>query len=157
MEEKKRMYTVEEIAEMTSLTSRTIRNYMKKGLLKGRKIGGVWRFTDRDIEDLFNQSAFINKISESNKQYVYDFLDNKNHSDSNSTDICTIIDYYCNSKKKALSLFNDIMKSFGERFDNYKIYYEYLEEQSKARYTIFGDIELISEIMYMVKSRIDNI
>ena len=40
-----KLYSVEEIAQMTSVTTRTIRNYLRNGILKGRKIGGQWRFS----------------------------------------------------------------------------------------------------------------
>jgi excisionase family DNA binding protein len=47
MKEFEKMYTVEDIAQITSMTARTIRNYLKDGTLKGRKIGGQWRFTQK--------------------------------------------------------------------------------------------------------------
>lgn len=155
MENLGKLYTVEEIAEMTSVTSRTIRNYIKKGLLKGRKVGGVWRFTRKDIEDLFDKSTFINKVSEINKQYVYDFLDNKSMDNSTNNNVCTILDYHSSSKQKALDLFNDIMSSFGDDFIGVRIFYEYLESESKARFTIFSDLRLMSEILNLVNSKID--
>ena len=39
-----KLYSVEEIAKMTSVTTRTIRNYLRNGILTGTKIGGQWRF-----------------------------------------------------------------------------------------------------------------
>lgn len=33
----KKLYTVEDVAKMTGLTTRTIRNYIKDGKLKGKK------------------------------------------------------------------------------------------------------------------------
>lgn len=45
-----KLYSVEEIAQMTSVTTRTIRNYLRNGILKGRKIGGQWRFSLEDID-----------------------------------------------------------------------------------------------------------
>ena len=56
MEEFEKLFTVEDIAQMTSLTSRTIRNYLKNGTLQGNKIGGQWRFTMDNIRQLFNNS-----------------------------------------------------------------------------------------------------
>ena len=55
-----KLYTVEDIANMTSTTSRTIRNYLKDGLLKGKKIGGQWRFTEEDIKN-FMDSGTVTK------------------------------------------------------------------------------------------------
>lgn len=47
-----KLYTVEEVAELASVTGRTIRNYQKSGRLVGRKIGGQWRFTEGEVQRL---------------------------------------------------------------------------------------------------------
>lgn len=47
-----KLYTVEEVAEMASVTGRTIRNYLKSGRLVGRKIGGQWRFPESEVQRL---------------------------------------------------------------------------------------------------------
>ena len=74
MDEFEKLYTVEDIAKMTSLTSRTIRNYLKDGSLQGQKIGGQWRFTMENIKRLFKDSAFIGDLSDNNKRQVYNFI-----------------------------------------------------------------------------------
>lgn len=57
-----KLYTVEEVAEMASVTGRTIRNYLKSGKLVGRKIGGQWRFPESEVQRLLT--------GESNEEYV---------------------------------------------------------------------------------------
>ena len=52
-----KLYSVEEVAEMTAVTTRTIRNYLRKGVLTGTKIGGQWRFRQEDIMHMFNQET----------------------------------------------------------------------------------------------------
>lgn len=47
-----KLYTVEEVAELASVTGRTIRNYLKSGRLVGRKIGGQWRFPQGEVQRL---------------------------------------------------------------------------------------------------------
>lgn len=49
-----KLYTAEDAAQITGLTLRTIRNYIRDGKLKGRRIGVQWRFTQEDIEALFD-------------------------------------------------------------------------------------------------------
>lgn len=49
-----KLYTVEEVAELASVTSRTIRNYLKAGRLEGRKIGGQWRFSQEEVQRLLS-------------------------------------------------------------------------------------------------------
>ena len=38
-------YTINDIATMTGLTTRTVRNYIKLGLLDGEKMDGIWQFS----------------------------------------------------------------------------------------------------------------
>jgi excisionase family DNA binding protein len=49
-----KLYTVEEVAELASVTGRTIRNYLKSGRLVGRKIGGQWRFPETEVQRLLS-------------------------------------------------------------------------------------------------------
>ena len=43
-----KLYTAEDVAQITGLTLRTIRNYIKSGRLKGHRVGVQWRFTEAD-------------------------------------------------------------------------------------------------------------
>lgn len=49
--EKTKLYTLGDVSEMTSLTTRTLRNHLKDGTLKGSKLGGQWRFTEEDLNN----------------------------------------------------------------------------------------------------------
>lgn len=51
MNSEQKYYTGKEVAEMLGVTTRTIRNYLKEGKLKGTKFGGRWNFTQADIDD----------------------------------------------------------------------------------------------------------
>lgn len=44
-----KLYTIEETAEMLGITTRTLQTYIKKGLIKAKKIGRRWRFTEQSI------------------------------------------------------------------------------------------------------------
>lgn len=50
-------YTINEVATMTGLTTRTIRNYLKSGLINGEKINGIWMFSSEDFEAMLNNPA----------------------------------------------------------------------------------------------------
>ena len=40
MNKLEKLFTIADIAEMTSLSDRSIRNYLRNGLLTGQKVGG---------------------------------------------------------------------------------------------------------------------
>jgi len=66
------MYRLKDVMNMFDVPERTIRRHISNGLLKGRKIGGSWRFTEEDIHRYFASSkgnklvsnSFTNRVSE---------------------------------------------------------------------------------------------
>lgn len=46
-------YTIKEAAELLHRTPTTVRGYIKKGLLRGQKIGNTWYVTDKSLADMF--------------------------------------------------------------------------------------------------------
>lgn len=49
-----RKYTLNDLALMTGLTTRTLRNYLVQGFLRGEKTNGVWQFADADLDRFFS-------------------------------------------------------------------------------------------------------
>lgn len=43
------IYDIRQCAAILKVTERSVMNYLKSGQLKGRKVGGKWRFTKDDI------------------------------------------------------------------------------------------------------------
>lgn len=147
MNEIEKLYTVEDIANMTDLTTRTIRNYLKDGRLEGKKIGGQWRFTMEDIKKLFNNGAVSKDIQANNKQQVVDFIDGVNTDMNGDIQICTIVDYYCDkveSAKQILDKMIAVINNNNEATENSAKYsYDYIEKEGKARFTLFGSPSFI--------------
>lgn len=145
MNEFEKLYTVEDIANMTSLTTRTIRNYLKDGSLEGKKIGGQWRFTMKNIEKLFNNGNVSKDMVDNKKQQVLDFIDGVNTDMSGSIQICTIVDYYCDNIKLANEMSDKLITVINSEEGKYgaKYSYEYVEKESKARFTLFGSPSFI--------------
>lgn len=68
------MYSLNDLALMTGLTTRTLRNYIKRGVLSGEKIGGDWRFTE-DGFAAFLQNADVKRSLRARRSGdVLDFL-----------------------------------------------------------------------------------
>jgi excisionase family DNA binding protein len=145
MEDIKKLYTVEDIARMTGLTSRTIRNYLKDGSLKGAKIGGQWRFTMDNIKKLFDDANFLNDVTNQKKQQVQDFIDGVNTDMEGKIQVCTIADCYCESAKAGKQLYEKLVTVINNsQGDNpRKFDYEFIEKEGKARFTLFGAPEYI--------------
>ena len=123
-----KLYSVEEVAEMTAVTTRTIRNYLRKGVLTGTKIGGQWRFRQEDIMHMFNQEKNASDFRETSSRIVRDFLGGQYKPFSELVSICTVADVAC-TKKQA-----DIR---GITFR-----YDYLEDSEAARFTFVAPLTL---------------
>lgn len=76
-------YCIEDIAQMLDVTDRTVRNYLKSGILQGVKVGGQWRFTEAQVSKLFAgetvkvkpSEAVVKENSEDYEPYSYDALE----------------------------------------------------------------------------------
>ena len=66
-----KLYSVEELAKELAVTTRTIRNYLKDGKLKGTKIGGQWRFSVEDLAEFIG----LETDYEINNANMYHFLE----------------------------------------------------------------------------------
>ena len=72
-----KLYSISDIAKKTKLTDRTIRNYLANGTLKGKKIGGQWRFTQNDINALFHNEVFADDMLTKSEKNVDKYLNNE--------------------------------------------------------------------------------
>ena len=150
-----KLFTVEDIATMTSMTTRTIRNYLKDGTLEGRKIGGQWRFTEEDIKKLMSSGGVSNEIIAKNKQDVIDFIDGVNTDYVGETQACAIIDLYQDAsevEKKRDKLIAFINGEGNELKPNYmRFAYEYIEGEQKGRFTLFAPPVYLVEALKMLQ------
>lgn len=154
MEEFEKLYTVEDIAKMTSLTSRTIRNYLKNGTLRGSKIGGQWRFTMENIRLLFDNGAFSNDLSRNRRLQVMDFINNRDSGVPGDTRICTIVDCYCEDRNEGRRLYEKlvtVINSITGDSPPAKFDYEFIEKDRKARFTLFGSPEYIVGTLQLLR------
>ena len=153
MNEFEKLYTVEDIARMTSFTSRTIRNYLKNGTLRGRKIGGQWRFTMENIKQLFRDSGFLSDFSGSNKRQVNNFINGVDVGIRGDVQVCTVIDCQCENTKAGQRMYEKLVKVINSREKGSppaKFNYEFSEKDRKARFTLFGDPDYIVQTLRLL-------
>ena len=66
--------TIEDIAAMTGLSTRTVRSYLASGQLAGEKIDGAWRFTPEQFGAFLKQDMVRQSVQAKENGRVYDFL-----------------------------------------------------------------------------------
>ena len=84
-------YTINEVATMTGLTTRTLRTYIQMGVLNGEKRGGVWRFSAEDVSALITNPYVRPSIQAKSKAVVFDFLAD---TEKKTNELCVILDLY---------------------------------------------------------------
>lgn len=82
-------YTINELALISGLTTRTLRNYLNTGLLNGNKSGGSWKFNKTQIHEFLSHPSVKPSILTKNKAIVDDFLLQR---DKKRNEICAVID-----------------------------------------------------------------
>ena len=151
-----KLYTVEDIAVMTSLTTRTIRNYLKEGILKGRKIGGQWRFTEEDINNFMDNGNYREEHLKNLRQDVLDFIDGVNTFADNIGEIqvCSIVDLYQEEVvvKEKLDKLMAFINSHNETKGNWMSFsWERIESESKDRVVIFAQPQYLIEALKILQ------
>ena len=61
------LYDINELSEKFNIAPHTIRDYLKAGKLKGRKMGKRWYVSDHAIEEYFNTPAIPEELNEDDK------------------------------------------------------------------------------------------
>ena len=114
------MYSLKDIAMITGLTDRTLRNYLSAGILIGEKDQGTWRFTEEQIQKFVEHEYVRPAIETKRNAIIFDYL----KSDSSKANTACIVlrlreeksrdvsDFFCKAvcKRKGLRMTFDVNK-----------------------------------------------
>lgn len=89
-------YTINQVAAMTGISTRTIRNYLKAGLVNGEKTDGVWLFSAEDFGNMLDNPTVKPCIKAKSNAVVFDFIADDRKKDNK---ICTVIDLYADDNE----------------------------------------------------------
>ena len=70
----KETFSINDIALITSLSTRTIRTYVSAGILSGNKVNGKWSFTPEQIDTFLQDKAVRQSLRAKKNAIVYDFM-----------------------------------------------------------------------------------
>ena len=134
-------YNLNQLAMITGLTTRTLRNHLKQGLLKGEKIDGNWSFTEEELDEYLAEPSVKQAVMAKQHAVVYDFLADPF---KKTNRICTIMDFPV-SVNEALG----IAKFFGKEISEHgrDIEFRYINEKNYARFILSGSEEQVRVLM----------
>ena len=134
------MYTIEQLPMITGLTTRTLRNYLKSGILKGCKDTGAWQFTERQVSEFVDHPSVRPSIQAKHRAIVYDFLADQDQSEN---ELCMLLNRTVNeSKAKEIA---DFFCKEVKRLSYRSFAYAY--EAGKGLYSLKGSEADVSKIM----------
>ncbi len=137
---KENRYTVRDVVEMTGLSERSIRRYLREGKLSGMKLGGVWRFTKEDIETMFVRQETDQDIAAKTGDTVRRFVRGE-HKDLNTTiQACIIVDIN-DASNQSLNLVKDAVDHVVNTHES--IDARIMPTRDSVRVTLIGDLEHI--------------
>ncbi len=136
-------YTINEVATMTGLTTRTIRNYLKSGLINGEKVNGIWIFSPEDFNAMLNNPAIKPSIQAKNNSVVYDFIADDR---KKVNKICTLLDLFVedNEAEEISKFFCNTINSYADIGD---LSFKFEKHGRNVRVILSGADEVVMEIM----------
>ena len=139
-----KLYTVADVAQVTGMTSRTIRNYLKDGTLTGQKIGVQWRFTEDEIKKLFSRQA---PGQSSPAQVVKGFLGEQ---ERQKAAFCALLDFPGVTELEGMELYRKLQEERGEGISSMS--YEYHDEGQLLRIAVSGDTGAAMDLLEQMKA-----
>ena len=133
-------YTLNDLALMTGFTTRTLRNYLTQGLLKGEKANGVWQFTAGDIDAFFREPFVKEGLRIKRSGVVFDFMADGRKKEER---FCMILDVPASVKKG-----NEISGFFCDRIKEVSdVRFNYGWDGGVCRVILSGAADSVAHIM----------
>lgn len=137
------MYTLNELATMTGLTTRTLRTYLKTGLLSGEKTDGVWHFSDEDCERFFAHPSVKPALQAKRNALVYDFLGN---CFKRENELCVVLDLLTQAgEAEEVSAF--FCKAISAR-EGGNLRFTFEQDNGRVRVILTGQEDAVSDILH---------
>ena len=143
-----KFYSIADIAKLTKLTDRTIRNYLSNGTLKGHKVGGQWRFTKDDIKALFSNDKFGDDMKVITEKRIVSYYNDKIEFETNNH-CCSIFNITIENK--------DIRKQFYKEFkeipedNNKKEQILFFEDNGKIKIVIMNSLDFSYKVTELIR------
>lgn len=133
-------YTIEDIAAMSGLSTRTVRSYLSGGQLEGEKVDGAWRFTPEQFGAFLGQDMVRQSVQAKANGKVYDFLLTGRRKESAA---CLIWDWPAEGGEEENRLRERLMETVNEL----ELGCAYRFEEGRARAILTGTPEGLGKLL----------
>lgn len=143
-----RLYTLKELAQLTKLTDRTLRNYLANNILKGTKVGGQWRFNKEQVRSLFSNEDFYYERNRIANSAINAYIENS-YSFNDKFTGCIVVDFIMEDKEKKKDFFNKLEQI--EKNEDVKEKVSFLEKNGHIRMNIVGPLSYIKKVLNLIE------
>ena len=151
----KQEYTISEVILMTRLTDRTIRNYIKLGLLEGEKKNGVWVFTKEQVSKMMSEPYVKQAIQIKRDVMIDHFLKEQRKKEAS---LCSVLDYPSIQENVAQRLCDtaiDYMNT--QKPKNVELSYSYDHQACLARFIVKGPTQRVMELLQIIRQQAEEL
>ncbi|WKY44890.1 helix-turn-helix domain-containing protein [Eubacteriaceae bacterium ES2] len=128
-------YTVDQISQMLNIHPKTIQRYIREGKLNATKIGKSWRITGHDLS-LFAEGTRVTVPSQ-----------NQEKSKASASAVVDIEVENGNAAIRIINSLNAALNAKPPEFGNSSMQTQLIENESKLRITLWGNIQFLSAIL----------
>ena len=134
-------YNLNQLAMITGLTTRTLRNHLKAGVLTGEKIDGNWQFTEEALDDYIGQPNVRRAIAARQHAVIYDFLADAM---KKTNRICVVMDFpvAAEAAMAIAAFFSREISDHGRDIE-----FRYINGPRCARFILAGAEEQVAALM----------
>ncbi len=147
---KQNYLSIEETANMLSVHPRTIRRYLKNGVVEGVKIGGKWHISQEDIQRMLGRTDVSGELEESWSRQAVEHIQGAPSPIDSRFRVCAITDCDFVNAGEAAEVSQALLAIINSR-DNAKaearLQYHFDQETNRGRFILWGDPEFIQSCM----------
>lgn len=142
--------TVEAVAELLHVHTRTVRRYIKEERLSARKVGGQWRITPDDLKSFTGVEEWGKIVNPSIPDPETRDYPARNDS---SIRVSAVVDIAVRSKEEAGRLSSSILAAVNSREKTRPARCDYLfdEEEGLARFMLWGEVGFIRTMLKLIE------
>ncbi len=141
--------TILNISQMTGLTDRTIRNYIKRGLLQGNLIKGVWRFSKASLEAFFDEKFVKQGLEGKAAILVEHFLSDWKEIDDS---LCSVYKLKINNDNSQKLCDELLEKINANNYRGMQFYYNFNKKTKIAKFVVTGLPEDVIDITKLLNT-----
>lgn len=145
-------YDINEISTMTAMTTRTLRTYLKQGILTGTKENGKWMFSEQDIRKFFDSDYVKQGLQIKNHAIVADFVRNLKKEESSACLIYDVPGEEETQKELCRKVLNYINENYRENEENNQFSYYYDKDAKMGRFVLKGNPQIAAGFLALLRN-----